>query len=399
MATMRKVIFTLFVLLSFLETHAQYEAEIPADMMNREYAQKADSLGKKILEEKGSYTTAIELFKRSATIYKHLDGETGYDYYSAMALLAKCYVRNNQTEEAIKVLSILSDIYKRDAPLSAEYAIILDNLSLYYAMTDNPQKALETSKELLNVCEKTDLPKEDMMPILVHAAENHFAMDEKTEAIRLQLRALDLAHQLYGVGSEKYIGELKYLLEYYKGAGETAKAKKTEETIERLEKPGGGVRPVEELTTAEDCSYHKGDAYWCAEYYLTHVVSADNAIEAGQYASKWCVGTDELTIEIDSRHMQCLGDCPTELTAFLCGCLLISQSYKVSRLTRAMERQAMVWTVRHYKYCRDILVKTSSELDKLLECLDNGTLDEKLNELIPDVEENEGSLDEKDPAS
>ena len=80
---------------------AQYEADIPEEMMNREYALKADSLGKKILAEKGSYSTGIELFMRSATIYKRLGGETDPDYYGAMALLAKCYLRNNQLQDAM----------------------------------------------------------------------------------------------------------------------------------------------------------------------------------------------------------------------------------------------------------------------------------------------------------
>lgn len=382
---MKKYFVFITLLFSSLSMYAQYETDVPADMMNREYAQKADSLGKKILTDKGSYATAIELFRRSSTIYKQLGGELDPDYYHAMALLAKCYMRNDQLTDAIGVLSLLSDIYKKNKRESEEYAIIMDNLALYYSMANEPAKALETSKEVLNVCEKIELEKYDLLPVLTHSAENYFDMKEYAEAIRLQLRALDLAHQQYGIGSENYIGELKYLQQYYEGAGETVKAKKTAESIEKLEKPGGGVRPVEELESVDDCEYHRGDAFWCAEYYITHDVSAENAIEAGQYATMWCVKTDELTISVDEYHAKCIGDCPTALTAFLCGCLILGQSNKVKHLTREMERQAMVWTVRHYYHNREILVKTSPELDKLVEYLENDTLEEKLLELIPDT--------------
>ena len=112
---------------------AQYEANIPEGMMNREYALKADSLGRKILAEKGNYATGIELFMRSATIYKRLGGETDPGYCNAMALLAKCYMRNDQLQDAINVLCMLSAVCKKNAPVSEQHAVILDNLSLSIA--------------------------------------------------------------------------------------------------------------------------------------------------------------------------------------------------------------------------------------------------------------------------
>ena len=383
------VLVLMFIILPSGCAFAQYEADIPEEMMNREYALKADSLGKKILAEKGSYSTGIELFMRSATIYKRLGGETDPDYYGAMALLAKCYLRNNQLQDAINVLCLLEDVYKKHAPVSEKYAIILDNLSLYYSMAGNPSMALEKSKEVLRMCEQIELSKQDLLYVLVHAAENHAAMGEYREAVRIQLRALDLAHQLYGRGSEKYIDELKYLQQYYEGADDEKKAKDTAETIEQLEKPGGGVRPVDELKTVEDCAYHRGDAYWCAEYFINHKVSADHALDAGQYATAWCISTDELSLEIDERLTKYLGDSPTEITAYICSCVIIGQAYEVKKLTREMERLAMLWTVKHYQFNRDILVKKSPELDQLLEYLKANTLEEKLIELFPDKESDE----------
>jgi len=381
---MRKIAFAIMALLLSVEVHAQYDVEIAADMMNREYAQKADSLGRKILTDKGSFSTAIELFKRSATIHKRLDGVKSREYCNSMALLAKCYMRNDQLQDAIKVLTILTDAYKGDPDMAVDYAIVVDNLSLYYAMDNNPEKALEASKEVMHVTDGIEVSKTDKLYILVHAAENYAKMKDYQEAIRLQNRALKLSQQLYGMGSENYINEMKYLQQYYEGAGDNAKAKKTSETIEKLQKPGGGVPSKDELKTAEDCALHRGDAYWCAEYYLTHRLSAEKAFEAGQYAMMWCMGTDELTLEIDERHLKCIGDSPTEMSAYFSGCLLLGQANNVKELTREMERQAMEWTVKHYYQNRDILVKKSPELGKLVECLENGTLDAKLLELIPD---------------
>ena len=383
------VLVLMFVILPSDSVFAQYEANIPEGMMNREYALKADSLGRKILTEKGSYSTGIELFMRSATIYKRLGGETDPDYCNAMALLAKCYMRNNQLQDAINVLCLLSDVYKKNAPVSEQHAIILDNLSYYYAMAGDPSKALEKSKEVLRICDQIELSKLDLLLVLVHAAENYAAKEEYAEAIRIQLRALDLAHQLYGIGSEKYIDELKYLQQYYEGADEKKRAKNTADMIEKLEKPGGGVPSVEELKTVEDCAYHRGDAYWCAEYFINHKVSADKALDAGQYATAWCISTDELSLEIDEIHTKYLGDSPTELTAYICACVLIGQYYEVKKLTREMERLAMLWTVKHYQFNRDILVNKSSELDLLVEYLENNTLEEKLIELFPDQESDE----------
>ena len=360
------VLILMFIILPSGCVFAQYEASVPEEMMNREYAMKADSLGRKILAEKGSYSTGIELFMRSATIYKRLGGETDPDYSNAMALLAKCYMRNDQLQDAINVLCLLSDVYKKNEPVSEQHAIILDNLSLYYSMADNPSKALEISKEVLQICNQIELSKEDLLYVLVHAAENYAAMKEYTEAVRIQLRALDLAHKLYGRGSEKYIGELQYLQQYYEGANDKKNAKKTADTIEELEKPGGGVRSADELKTAEDCAYHRGDAY--------------------------CISTDELTLEIDECHAKYL-DSPTEITAYLCACLIIGQTCGVKKLTREMERLAMQWTVKHYQFNRDILVNKSAELDKLVEYLENDTLEEKLIEIFPDKEESDETLE------
>ena len=123
---MRYFVFVLiFIILSSRNASAQYEADVPEEMMNRAYALKADSLGRNILASKGSYSTGVELFKRSATIYKHLGGETDSDYYNAMALLAKCYMRNEQLQDAINVLCQLADVYKKHEPLSEKNAIIL----------------------------------------------------------------------------------------------------------------------------------------------------------------------------------------------------------------------------------------------------------------------------------
>ena len=387
------VLILMFIIFSSGSVFAQYEANVPEEMMNREYALKADSLGRKILTEKGSYSTGIELFMRSATIYKHLGGETDPDYTNAMALLAKCYMRNDQLQDAINVLCQLSDVYKKNGLVSEQYAIILDNLSLYYSMAGNPSKALEKSKEVLQISDQIELSKHDLMLILVHAAENYDVMNEYKKAVQIQLRALDLTHQLYGRGSEKYIDELKYLQQYYEGADEKIKAKRTAEAIEKLEKPGGGVRSADELKTVEDCIYHRGDAYWCADYYINHKLSADNALDAGKYAMAWCISTDELTLEIDECHAKYLEDAPTEITAYMCACLIIGQTYQVKKLTREMERLAMQWTVEHYRYNRDILVNKSSKLDELVEYLENNTLEEKMKEIFPDKED-EGFLSE-----
>ena len=387
----------ILLMLSFSwNVFAQYEAVVPEEMMNIDYAQKADSMGQSILINKGSYATAVDLFKRSATVYKHLNGESDDSYLTAMIMLAKSYMRNDQIEDAIAVLNIVSAIYEKYKLDFEQYAIIKDNLSLYYSMADKKDKALEASKIALGEYEKTGKKDRDYALILIHSAENEAQLGFSSDAIRHQLLALDILHQLMGVGSEDYINELKYLQQYYENAGETSKANKTKETIEELEKPGGGVRNADELKTTDDCIYHRGDAYWCADYFLTHKLSATNAWEAGQYATTWCISTDELSLEIDERHMNCIGDCPTELTAYFCACLIIGQANNVKNLTREMERMAMKLTIRHYSFNEDIIIKKSPEIDKMLEYFKNGTLDEKLCELIPDVAENEASSEKKE---
>ena len=333
------IIVIIMAFTSWTTVSAQYETDVPPDMMNMEYAEKADSMGKAILVNKGSYATAIELFKRSSTIYKHFNGETDESYLTAMALLAKCYMRNDQIQDAISVTCILCGIYERNGLDREQYAVIKDNLSVYYAIADEGEKALEASKIALSEYEKTGKMDFDYASILIHAAEVEARLENFPEAIRYQLRAFQ----------------------------------------------------AEELQSTEACTYHRGDAYWCAEYYLTHKLSASNAWEAGQYAMAWCISTDELSLEIDDRHIKCIGDCPTELTAYFCACLMIGQANEVSKLTREMERMAMRLVVRHYSFNEDIIIKKSPEVDKLLEYYKNDTLDEKLLELIPDVADNEAT--------
>ena len=134
------IIVIIMAFTSWTTVSAQYETDVPPDMMNMEYAEKADSMGKAILVNKGSYATAIELFKRSSTIYKHFNGETDESYLTAMALLAKCYMRNDQIQDAISVTCILCGIYEKNGLDREQYAVIKDNLSVYYAIADEGEK-------------------------------------------------------------------------------------------------------------------------------------------------------------------------------------------------------------------------------------------------------------------
>ena len=70
--------------------------------------------------------------------------------------------------------------------------------------------------------------------MLIHMAEACHFNDLHQDAIRYELRGLDIYKELFGEASEPYVSELNYLKQYYEGAGDTQKASQVEKQMEQL---------------------------------------------------------------------------------------------------------------------------------------------------------------------
>ncbi len=64
----------------------------------------------------------------------------------------------------------------------------------------------------------------DLAIILFHLAENCYYTGNTAEAIKHEIRALNIFKSLYGEHSSEYVNELSYLAMYYEAAGKESDA-------------------------------------------------------------------------------------------------------------------------------------------------------------------------------
>lgn len=330
------------------------------DPVTREQADKLDSVTLKLMNQE-RYADAIKTKERELAILKSLYGEKDTTYIKGLAFSAKLYYRDKQPKQAVDIVEKALKLYAENISTSDElYAFYLDNLSMYQISTEEYGKAKENCRKALTIYEQQGKKNYDMAIMLMRMAEIcHYNVDNQ-EAIKYELRSLNVISNVRGKHSDEYINELPFLQKYYQAVGDEKKAKEIEDTIERLKKEkADGIEDLPEpmeFKSAAICHDHNDDAMKCIQYYLTHKLSAPQVNQAAQYIINWTQASDEVSIPVD-EDMASLGTSEKTLPYLIA--YLAAYSYY------CLDRQIKVLDEKFFYYTIDLLLQYYEPNSKL----------------------------------
>lgn len=339
------------------------------DEMTREQADKLDSVTVKLMNQE-RYEDAIKTKERELTILKELYGDKDSTYIRQLAFSAKLYYRDKQPEKAAEIVEKAAQLYADNiSNNNALYAFFLDNLSVYQTTIKEYSKAKENCRKALTIYEQLGKNDYDLAIILMHMAEASHYVGETQEAIKYELRSLNIISNVFGKHSNEYIGELPYLQKYYQELGDEKNAKEIEETINKLQKEKeDGIIDLPEpikFKSVEICREHNDDALKCIKYYLTHKVSAPQIDQAAQYIINWSEASDDVNIPIGGEIASLMAS-RTSMPYFIA--YLASYSYYcLTENTKQLDE-------KYFAYAIDILLQfyePNSELTGKVELLEN----------------------------
>ena len=207
---------------------------VSAQTMSERQAAKMDSMAIALFKD-GNFKKSIELMNKWLADRLQAKGEQDSLYIQRTALLAKAYFRDQQLDKAISSIDKAMNLYaKYKSDKDTLYAFYLDNKALYLNTKEDYKAALPLVRKALDIYEPLHKRDFDMAMMLIHMAEACHYNNLHQDAIRYELRGLDLYKELFGEASEPYVSELNYLKQYYEGAGETQKANQLEKQMEQL---------------------------------------------------------------------------------------------------------------------------------------------------------------------
>ena len=353
------------------------------DKMTREQADKLDSITIKLMNQQ-RYEDAIKAKERELTILKTLYGETDSTYIRQLAFSAKLYYRNKQPKEAANIVEKAAQLYADNVSNSNDlYAFYLDNLSLYQISIEEYGKAKENCRKALTIYEKLGRKDHDLAVILMHMAESSHYAGETSEAVKYELRALNVISNVCGKHSDEYLEELPYLQKYYDALGDKKNVEKVEEFYNRLqkEKKEGYVDLPEpmDFKSEETCREHNDDAMICIRYYLTHKVSAPQMDEAGQYIIKWSIATGDVKINMGKELSSLTGT--RKSMPYFVAYLAAYSYYCLTNNTKELDEQQFINAIdvllQFYEPNRE-LTGNVELLDKYLKLQKKGKLEKEL---------------------
>ncbi len=377
---MKRTILTLVALLSMVSTWSQ------TDEISKEQADKLNAITLKLMDQK-RYDDAIKAKERELVILKSLYGETDSTYIKQFAFSAKLYYRNKQSAEAINVIEKAASLYAANVSNNdAMYAYYLDNLSLYQLSINDYVKAAENCRKALTIYEKLGRNDYDLAAILMHMAEASHYTDQTSEAIKYEIRALNIIKKICGEHSDEYLNELPYLHKYYTAVNDKKNAKLVEDKIARLnkEKEEGIVDLPEPIVfkSAEECHEHNGDAFECIKYYLTHKVSAPQIDQAARYILNWSAASGDVNINIGKEIAPLASEKnPAYLVAYIASCSYVCLKENMKELDEEHFIQAIDILLQFYKPNSQLTGKVDL-LENYLKLQEKGKLEKTLRKVF-----------------
>ena len=357
------------------------------DEITRKQADKLDSVTVKLMNQK-RYEDAIKTKERELAILKALYGEKDTTYIKQFVFSAKLYYRNEQPDMAAKIIEQAAQLYADNVSNSdALYAFYLDNLSLYQSSNNEYDKAKENSRKALTIYEKLGQQDFDLAIILMHMAETSHYCGESQEALKYEIRSLNIIKKLCGEHSDEYIGELPFLQKYYQTVGDEKNAQRVGEKIEKLqkEKDDGFVDLPEliEFKSAEFCHEHNDDALKCIQYYLTHTICAPQMEQAAQYIMAWSVASGDVNIVIGEEvgSLAASKESMPYLVGFMAAYSYVCLRDNVKDLNEAQLMDVFDILLQFYEPNSSLTGKVEL-LDKYLKLKEKGKLEKEIHKIF-----------------
>ncbi len=350
-----------------------------AQTMTETQAAKMDSMAVALFLE-GNYEKSILLMNKWLDDRRQRKGEQDSIYIRRMVLLAKAYFRDQQTDQAISSIDKAINLYgKYKSDNDTIYAFYLDNKALYLNAKEDYKAALPLVRKALDIFEPLHRRDYDMAMLLIHMAEACHYNNLHKDAIKYELRGLDIYKELFGEESENYVEELGYLKLYYEGAGETQKASQVEKELEQLAaKINEKEKQVQfvQFDSAEECREHNDDALAAAKTYLKGRIDEQEAVKAAAYVMGWAQASTDISVMIADENLYYLQN-QWQMLAYFCGCTEYALEKQQKDFTAEMHIAAMKRTLEHYKANRS-LTGIVAEMEKLSNLEKSGKLEETL---------------------
>ena len=349
--------------------------------MDERQAAKMDSMAVALFKG-GNFKKSIELMNKWLADRLQAKGEQDSLYIQRTALLAKAYFRDQQTDQAIGSIDKAINLYgKYKSDKDTLYAFYLDNKALYLNAKEDYKAALPLVRKALDIYEPLHRRDYDMAMILIHMAEACHFNNLHQDAIRYELRGLDIYKELFGEASEPYVSELNYLKQYYEGAGDTQKASQVKKQMEQLaakiKEKEKGVQYAQ-FASAEECREHNADALTAAKTYLSGRIDEQKSVKAAAYVMGWSQASPDINIVIADENMYYLQN-QWQMLAYFCGCTEYALEQQHKDFSPEMHIAAMKRTLEHYKANRT-LTGIVAEMETLSNLEKSGKLEETLRQ-------------------
>ena len=349
--------------------------------MDERQAAKMDSMAVALFKG-GNFKKSIELMNKWLADRLQTKGEQDSLYIQRTALLAKAYFRDQQTDQAIGSIDKAINLYgKYKSDKDTLYAFYLDNKALYLNAKEDYKAALPLVRKALDIYEPLHRRDYDMAMILIHMAEACHFNDIHQDAIRYELRGLDIYKELFGEASEPYVSELNYLKQYYEGAGDTQKASQVKKQMEQLaakiKEKEKGVQYAQ-FASAEECREHNADALTAAKTYLSGRIDEQKSVKAAAYVMGWSQASPDINIVIADENMYYLQN-QWQMLAYFCGCTEYALEQQQKDFSPEMHIAAMKRALEHYKANRT-LIGIVAEMETLSNLEKSGKLEETLRQ-------------------
>ena len=220
----------------------------------------------------------------------------------------------------------------------------------------------------------------------MHMAEASHYIDQTSEAIKYEIRALNIIKKICGEHSDEYLEELPYLHKYYTAVNDEKNAKQVEDKIARLnkEKEEGIVDLPEPIIfkSAEECREHNSDAFECIKYYLTHKVSAPQIDQAARYILNWSEASADVTINIGKEMAPLASEKnPAYLVAYIASCSYVCLTENMKELDEQHFIQAIDILLQFYKPNSQLTGKVDL-LENYLKLQEKGKLEKTLRKVF-----------------
>ena len=171
-----------------------------------------------------NYERAAELCDQATAMFKSLGADNDQNTIVGLHTISHAYSEKKMFHEAIKTESLLVEVFPLAMPDNiSDYALYLNDLSLYLMGGQDMTLAEEIIKKALSLVNEEDVSKNlDLVAIYLRAAEVYQATNPKRLdlSIKYQKVAVDIYAEEKGKKSSEYLSELSYLAKYYEEAEE-----------------------------------------------------------------------------------------------------------------------------------------------------------------------------------